>query len=117
MTAKTTMAAFAALATLGFAAGAHAGQSGPDTVSIKVSVSDLNLSGETGARAALQRIDHAARAICGERPDIRNLGDQSRYGACVSSTTSDAVASMHNPYLAALSGKSAQAETLVAVVP
>ena len=106
MFAKTSFAAFAAVAFLGFAATTHAaptsdGSSDPSAVSVNVSVADLNLSSPAGAKIVLRRIRGAAQTICGSEPDMRT-GRFAIYQACVKTTVDTTVASLGSPMVTAL---------------
>ena len=106
MFAKTSIAAIAAVATLGFAATTHAspasdGASEPDTMSVNVSVADLNLASPAGAKVVLRRIHNAAQTICGGEPDIRSERF-AIYQACVRTTVDTTVASLGSPMVTAL---------------
>lgn len=108
MFAKTTLTAFAAVATLAFAAASHAspaidGFSDPATMSVTVSVADLNLSNQAGAKVVLRRIHNAAQTICGGEPDIRSERF-TLYQSCVKATVARTVASLDSPLVTALNG-------------
>ncbi|MDB5448698.1 MAG: hypothetical protein JWQ97_4015 [Phenylobacterium sp.] len=76
----------------------------PEQASVVVRTSDLDLRSDAGAGIALQRIRAAARAVCGEEPDLRQLGRQALIRACVRGAVDRTVASAHSPRLAALNG-------------
>jgi UrcA family protein len=121
MSAKTFLALFAAATVGGLAAAGHAapmgatgGGAGPDRMSVRVAVADLNLDSTAGARVALRRIHNAATLICGETTDVRSLARNALVRACHRTTVDDAVAASHNSVLAALNGRSAKAVTLAA---
>jgi UrcA family protein len=101
----------AALATS--AAAAPAAPAG-DRVSIAVRVADLDIQSDAGARIALQRIRKAAREICGEEPDIRDLARQPLVKACMRDTVNAAVASADSPALTTLAGTPMRVTTLAA---
>jgi UrcA family protein len=109
MLAKKTLAAVAALAVLGFGAAAH-GQ----TLSVKVSVIDLNLDSEAGAQVALRRIQSAANHICGDEANTRVLSRSALYRACLRSTVDNAVAGVHKPMLTAANEGSGQRAAILA---
>ncbi len=71
-------------------------------VSIKVPVADLNLASDAGARAALTRIRHAAKEICGGGAEP-SLIQQTQFRSCVSGTVERTVAAMNLPTLTAVS--------------
>jgi UrcA family protein len=102
MSATKLLAAFTALASLA-AAATPALSADPDQVSVRVKVADLNLATESGARTALSRIHTAADGICGGQPSsIRDLAATAHYSACMNVTVGTAVASAHQPMLAAV---------------
>ncbi len=102
MFSRTTAIALAGLTATIAAAGAHASPPGPDVVTVRVSVADLNLAGKPGASIALQRIRAAAGAICGDRPMVEELDRSALYDACLRSTVGQAVASLDNSLVTAL---------------
>ena len=57
--------------------------------------SDLNLSNRAGAEAMLNRIHSAAARACGGKPDTHQMGDMTRYRACVSEAVRNAVAELN----------------------
>jgi UrcA family protein len=107
MFAKTSFAAIAALAVLGFAASSHAspvGASDPNTMTVSVSVADLNLSSAAGAKIVLRRIHNAATTICGDEPDRRLTERFALYQSCVKTTVDRTVASLDSPVVTAMNG-------------
>lgn len=92
----------ALLAATTLAAGA-ATAAEPERVTIAVQVADLDLQSDAGARAALNRIQRAAHAICGET-DSRQLARQAMIDTCVREAVNATVASSASPALAALNG-------------
>ena len=74
-----------------------------DQVTIGVSVADLNMTSEAGARVALRRIQHAANEICGGDVADRTLGELMQSRDCERSAVKRAVASMNLPALTAVS--------------
>jgi UrcA family protein len=109
MFAKSSLAILPALAVLGYAAAVHAepvavSTSDPSVMSITVPVADLNLSARAGAKTALQRIHAAAKAVCGQEPDIGAVERLSLYDACIKTSTDRAVASLDSPVATALNG-------------
>jgi len=99
---KPFLTALAAAAILGSAAHAADAPSRSDVVSKTVFIGDLNLANPTGARVALQRIEAAATAICGEAPDLRLLDRTARYHACMHDVVGRAVASVDSPIMTAM---------------
>jgi len=107
-----------ALGLLGAAPG-HAAAIGPeveqgDTVSIKVSVADLDLTAEAGARIALGRIRTAANMICGPEPSPVQIDRFTAYKACVKADVDAAVATLDRPLLTALNASHGASYALVA---
>jgi UrcA family protein len=82
-------------------------------VSVKVSIADLNLSNEAGAREALIRIDRAARQVCGGGADEPSLTQWVDYRKCVAAAVERTVAGMKQPTLTAVS-HSRHADTAIA---
>ena len=108
MFTKTTVT-LAALAALGFAASAHAApamnsSSDSNTPSAKVSVADLNVGGEAGAKAVLWRINNAARNVCAN--ELNPL-------ACRKDTILRAVTSLGNPTVTALNAGQGRPATML----
>ena len=108
MFAKLPLAVLSAVAALGCAAppGAPVSVASPDpaVMSITVSVADLNLDNRAGAKTALQRIHAAAKAVCGQEPDIGAVERLSLYDACIRTSTDRAVASLDSPVATAMNG-------------
>jgi UrcA family protein len=100
MSAKHPIAILCTIAALGLTT-AHAAPRA-DEVSVNVRVDDLRLDTQAGATAALQRIEGAAREICGGENDARDLGRWQLQRACITSTVDRAVAQAHVPELTAL---------------
>lgn len=96
--AAVLVAAIGPGATCAFAA------SSDDQVTIRVSVDDLNMTSEAGARVALRRIQYAANEICGGDVADRSLGEQMQVRQCARAAVEHAVASMNLPALTAVSG-------------
>ena len=75
-----------------------------DQVTVKVSIADLNMSTEAGAKAALARINYAAREICGDNSgDKPSLSEHMQLRSCVTSIVAQTVASTNSPTLLAVS--------------
>ena len=91
-----------ALLALGAAAAGPAPPPGEPSVAVRLS--DLDLTSRAGAKAALRRIRDAAREVCGDESDVRLLGRQALYRACVQSAAERAAAASRSPLLIALSG-------------
>jgi len=115
-----TLATVVALAVLGVAASSHAASPSafdPDTISMRIKTGDLNLSSEAGDKAVLWRIHQAAKAICGDDPDVRVLDGGVQYRACMTSVTERAVALLGNPDVTAIAGGSSRGDTVLASNP
>jgi UrcA family protein len=109
--------AVSALAILGFAGGVHAApnpSSNSDTHLTKVSLADVDLGSEAGAKVALQRIRNAARRVCSEDPNIRDVDLTSPYVTCLTATVDHAVGVLDNPRVTALNATHGKAPTLMA---
>ena len=74
-----------------------------DQVTIRVSVADLNMTSEAGAREALARIRHAAKEICGDPRVSGWVTEQFEQRSCVADSVARAVATANQPTLTALS--------------
>ena len=73
--------------------------------SVKVSYGDLNLASDAGTQALYSRIVSAARDVCFARDvDNRDLGAMAASRSCVNTAIANAVSTIHNERLAALSG-------------
>lgn len=102
MYAKTLLTTVAFIACAGFAGGALAAPTASDPNTVSVAIGDLNLGDQAGAAAALHRIHNAARSICGEAPDARDLDRAAIYRDCMAAAIGPAVASLNNPTVNAL---------------
>ena len=83
------------------------------TSSAIVKYSDLNLSSHEGAKAMYQRLKMTARNLCGDEPDIREIGAQASWRTCVNGIVDSAVGSLNDPMVAAFNG--GRSATLVKV--
>ncbi len=89
------------------AGAAHAGaittevEHGDDVV-VSVSVADLNLATDAGARTAEHRLVVAARQVCSPAPAITELQRYAAYKTCVRSKVDKAVADLGAPRVTAL---------------
>jgi UrcA family protein len=112
-----TKTLFAAVFALGLAANAQAAPpTAPyagDTVSVRVSLTDLNLDHEPGARMALYRIRKAAGYVCGGDPGSPLLKLSALYRACQRDSVDRAVATLDQPRVTALNERGAT-NTMVA---
>ena len=105
MTIKNLAVGVSALAILGFAGGVHAAanpSSNPDSHSAKVSLADVDLGTDDGAKVALQRIRSAARRVCSEDPNIRNVDLTHPYVDCLNATVDHAVGVLGSSRVTAL---------------
>lgn len=75
---------------------------GSVVLQVKVSYKDLNLSHQEGVVTFYKRIKHAAKQVCGHRPDIMDLNRSALYNACLNDTVARAVDDVGHPGLAAL---------------
>ena len=96
------LAAVAALAMVGPASAQSDDADGP--LSVTVRYRDLNLASEAGAKAMFARIESAARRVCGEAPDLRDLGRVAVYDHCRSDTVARTVRTLGEPLVAAVAG-------------
>lgn len=74
-----------------------------DPVSIKVSIADLNMASEAGAKEALARIQYAANQACGGDTSDQSLGEQMQFRACAKQAVQRAVTAVNQPALTAVS--------------
>jgi UrcA family protein len=72
--------------------------------SATVKYSDLNLSSRDGARAMYQRIKSTARKLCGNEPDIGEIGGRDSWRTCVNDAVDNAVAGLNAPMVTAFNG-------------
>lgn len=105
--------AIAALAAVALVSVAHAAPAG-DQVSVKVSMSGLDMKSESGAKVLLQRIQTGSKQACGDRPDMLALDQHATYEACVKSTIDRTVGSLDNPLVTSLNGGPAPKDTTLA---
>ena len=78
----------------------HAHLADAETHSQIVSYADLDLGHQAGARALLQRINGAAKLVCGPEPVFRE--NPQPYKACTQQAVYQAVADVDNPKVSAL---------------
>lgn len=109
MPRKMTLSALPVVLALSVVAlGPIASARNADTVSVRVSYSDLDLATRAGAMTVLQRITIAARDVCGP------VGDPTQYAfeflPCVRDTTARAVMTLASPVVTALFDQSAAAK-------
>ena len=104
MSIKIIVTTVVAMGALAYAVSTHAAPpSDPETVSVRVSLTGLDLESEAGASAALARIRAAAGVVCGGRPAPIELDRQAEFRACTRLTTGRAAEGFGNPIIAALS--------------
>ena len=97
MPIKIQFTTYALTAALAFAGGAHAApassSAATEPTSVRVSVADLDLHKDAGAKVALRRIHRAAVVICGDEPLSSGLHRHAVYEGCVKTTVRTALAS------------------------
>jgi UrcA family protein len=74
-----------------------------DPISVKVSIADLNMASEAGARTALARIQYAADRACGGDVSDQTLGEQMQFRSCARQAVERTIASINQPALTAVS--------------
>ena len=117
MTMNNLAVAVSALAILGFASGAHAASnpsSNPDLHSAKVSLAGVDLGSDDGFKVALQRNPSAARRVCSEDPNIRDLDLTHPYVDCLNATIDHAVGVLDSPRVTALNAAHGRPPTVLA---
>jgi UrcA family protein len=116
MTTNKLAVAVSALAIFGFAIGARAAEtpSSSPSSSVKVSIADLDLGHEGGAKVALQRIRDAARRLCSEEPFTRAIDLTHPYVDCLKATVDHAVGVLDSPMVTALNGAHRRPATVLA---
>lgn len=72
-----------------------------------VHFSDLDLTRAEGARALLDRLQHAASVVCSQAAGAGDLNRISLYEDCIKDSMDRAVADVHVPLVSALYGKAA----------
>lgn len=103
MFAKTFIAAVAALAALAPVAGAQAQAADlGQTAWTRITVADLDLATDAGARSALRRIEAAAQLVCGPQPSPREFQSYLDWKGCVKTGVANAVVQLNNPKVAGL---------------
>lgn len=68
--------------------------------SFPVRYGDLNLASREGAHTMLQRLDHAARVVCGDTPSPAELLYSRHYAQCKEAAIANAVAEVDSPLVA-----------------
>lgn len=97
-------AAVAATALLGTASQSFAAPP-VETMSVKVTMADLDLAHADGARIALHRITNAANEICGGEPANQNIQAREAYLGCMRTTVHNSVVRLDSPVVARLEGQ------------
>jgi UrcA family protein len=70
--------------------------------SLTVKYEELDLSKSAGAKELYRRIKRAAKAVCREAIDYRNLQESGRYAQCIQGATDEAVREVDKPLVSAL---------------
>jgi UrcA family protein len=118
MPAKAQFTTLAVAATLAFGATAQAATlspSGTETVSVRVSVADLDLHQEAGLAAAHKRIHRAAILVCGNESASSGLALYAASGSCRKTAFDDAVADLDTQVASTSAPRSSSRETALAV--
>lgn len=109
-----TLTALAAATAVLVVGGPAMAQPATPELAIRVNVMDLSLQSEAGAQVALQRVQNAARVICGNERERRDLSRAFKYAACVRETVDDAVVSAQIAKLSELNGRPIRRPTVIA---
>jgi UrcA family protein len=112
MSTTKLLAALAVTTAIGGVASPSWSQSDSDRVSVHVPVGDLNLATVPGASVALNRIQAAARDICGPEPMPIEINRGDLYRRCMNVTVGTAVASVDLPMLTAVAERRLQPTVL-----
>jgi UrcA family protein len=118
MPAKAQFTTLAIAATLVFGASARAApmsSSETGTVSVRVSVADLDLRHEAGLAAAHRRIQRAAAVVCGNEPASSGLALYAASKSCRKAAFDGAVADLDTQVASMLALRSGPRETALAV--
>ena len=83
----------------------HAATSAAEPAAVIVRYADLNLGTAAGNDALYARLVSAARKVCGEAGNIRDLGQLAATQACQREAIANAVHSVHSTQLAAVYAK------------
>jgi len=92
----------AGLAALLVAGAAGAATADSDVPSVVVHYSDLNLGTDTGVNQLYRRIVSAARQVCPDQGDLRNLSLQHKIQDCRDQAVERAIEQIHNTRLVAV---------------
>jgi len=84
------------------AGAASAATADGDVPSVVVRYSDLNLGTDTGVNQLYRRIVFAARQVCADPGDLRNLSLQHKIQVCRDQAVARAIEQIHNVRLAAV---------------
>lgn len=99
---KSLIACVFAFSSLSAASAAEFTGGWATTTFLNVPYGDLNLSHPAGAQVMLQRIQFAARRVCGGIPDIREIKERWYFKACVEDATDEAVEELDIPLVTSL---------------
>jgi|KBSMisStandDraft_5_1062788.scaffolds.fasta_scaffold88524_1 UrcA family protein len=115
MSFRTQFTTLAAAATLAFAGSVEAAPAskapaGSETMSVRVSVADLDLRQEAGVAAARNRIRRAADFVCGSQTPLSGLILYGLYHSCRDAAFDEAVAELNTR----IASQSAPTETALA---
>lgn len=107
----TTIAVAATLALAGRVEASPASQApaGTETVSVRVSVADLDLRHKAGVAVAHQRIRRAATLVCGNEPASSGLIVYGYYSSCRRAAFNDAVTDLNTQIASTLASPEATA--------
>ena len=99
---KSLIACVFTFASLSAATAAEFRDGWASTTYLRVHYADINLSHPFGAEVMLQRIEFAARRVCGGLPDIREIKERFYFKACVAEATEQAVEELGIPLVSSL---------------
>lgn len=69
---------------------------------VAVSFSDLNITSQAGAKVLYQRIEKAARRVCGVTHGLKSIQLINNEKACLAASIDSAVASIHSELVASV---------------
>ena len=78
---------------------------GPVPPQVRVAIADVNLSSPQGIATVYTRLQQAATEVCGQEPQIRELGQHAGWSKCVDTALDAAVVQVRSIGLAALHAK------------
>ena len=79
-----------------------------------MSLAGVDLGSDQGAKVAFQRIQRAARRVCSEDPNTRDLDLTSPYVTCLKATVDHAVSVLDSPRVTALNAAPQGRSTVLA---